>query len=279
MKILPVWCIIIKIKFLKGFAMENYTYRTEDFFISRILTSESAHSEYKLHNHENLCEILFFINGDSSFLVEGTEYNLSQGDFIIARPDEMHRVIHHSESLYERMVINFGVDFLRDSGCEEYEKAFFERPAGSANLFRAHSAGRAADTLYRLSEYAEENAPEELVKGVLLELIRAIAKCTTNASEGNVTSPRLREIILFINDNLTSPLSLDSLSEKFFISKYHLCRLFKSQTGLTVGKYITKKRLMLAETLHSSGLSLTEAALNSGFGDYSSFWHARNKEK
>ncbi len=258
--------------------MENYSYQTEEFIITRILSSESANSTYNLHNHENFCEILFFINGDSSFLVEGTEYPLSQGDFIIARPDEMHRVIHHSSSLYERIVINFACDFFKDNGCEEYEGVFFNRAAGSANLYRAPFARHAVEAVYRLSEYCEEKAPLPLIKGVLIELLRALYKCEKDAAEGNVTSVRLREIILFINDNLTSPLSLDTISEKFFISKYHLCRLFKEQTGLTVGKYITKKRLLLAETLHSSGLSLTEAALGAGFGDYSSFWHARSKQ-
>ncbi len=259
--------------------MENYNYRTECFMISRLLTSENARSAYNLHSHESECEILFFISGDSTFLVEGTEYPLSNGDFIIARHDELHRVIHHSSSLYERIVINFSLDFLEKNGCEEYKSVFYNRSAGSGNLFRAPSARRAVETIYRLSEYAEEKAPEELVKGILLELLRAVYICGKDASEGNVTSVRLREIILYINDNLTSPLSLDFLSDKFFISKYHLCRLFKSQTGLTVGQYVTKKRLMLAETLHSSGMSLTEAAVNSGFGDYSSFWHARQKIK
>ena len=101
-----------------------------DFNLSRHRNTESAR-EYVLHNHRDVCEILFFISGDSSFIVEGTTYPLSREDFVIARHDEMHRVVHHSDCVYERMIINFSNDFFESSGCTEYAGAFFDRPAGS----------------------------------------------------------------------------------------------------------------------------------------------------
>ena len=257
--------------------MENVLYKGEDFSLTRILTPESAKSEYLLHNHEKYCEILFFLGGNSSFLVEGTEYPLSKEDFVIARPDEMHRVIHKGDCLYERIVINFDSGFFEKFGCGEYSPAFFERPAGNGNLFSAHSSRAAADALWRLCEYVEEKAPEIVLNGALAQVLRAISKNAPNSSEGQVKSERLREIILFINENLTEDITLDTLCEKFFITKWHLCRLFKAQTGMTPMNYVTKKRLMLGETLMAQGMSATDAAVSAGFRDYSSFWYAKKK--
>lgn len=247
-----------------------------DFDLSRHRNTESAR-EYVLHNHKNVCEILFFISGDSSFIVEGTTYPLSREDFVIARHDEMHRVVHHSDCTYERVVINFSNDFFKNSGCLEYAGAFFERPAGSGNLFVAEKSRRAVEALHRLSDYAFEGAPEVILRGVLCELLRCISK-RENPSEGQVSSQRLREIILYVNENLSHDLSLELLSKEFFISKYHLCRLFKSQTGMTLGEYITKKRLLRVSELVSGGMSITEAAVTSGFSDYSAYWHASKKQ-
>ncbi len=258
--------------------MENILYKGKDFSLTRIITPESAKSEYKLHNHEGLCEILFFLGGNSSFLVEGTEYPLSKNDFIIARPDEMHRVIHKGDCLYERIVINFNADFFEKFSCTEYSPAFFSRPAGSGNLFSAHTSPRACESLWRLYEYVEENAPEIVLVGGLAEVLRAVSKNAPNSSEGHVKSERLREIILFINENLTDDITLDSLCEKFFITKWHLCRLFKAQTGMTPMNYITKKRLMLSQTFMAQGMSMTDAALGSGFRDYASFWYAKKNK-
>ena len=252
-------------------------YNGTDFNLS-ISYSEEKATEYVLHNHNNVCEILFFLKGNSSFVVEGTEYPLSPEDFIIARHDEMHRVIHHLPCTYGRLIINFDIDFFENNGCGEYASAFFDRPAGSGNLFCAESSRRAVDALQRLIIYLREDAPDIILRGVLCEVLRCISK-REESTEGNVTSPRLRDIILYINENLSLSLSLEDLSSRFFISKYHLCRLFKGQTGMTLGQYITAKRLLRAEELHSSGMSLTDAAVSAGFSDYSSYWHAVRKQK
>lgn len=248
-------------------------YNCDDFWISHDCNYVEENSGYFLHNHENVCEILFFIKGASSFVVEGSTYPLPPESFIIARHDEMHRVVHHADCDYDRMVINFGIDFFENNGCGEYATAFFDRPAGSGNLFTLESSREAVDALRRLMTYVAEGAPSTIVRGVLCEVLRFIAK-GGEGSEGNVTSPRLREIILYINENLTQDINLDDLSQQFFISKYHLCRLFKKETGMTLVQYVTRKRLLRVYELHSGGMPLTEAAIASGFNDYSSYWHA-----
>lgn len=253
--------------------MSVANFHGDDFGISIDLNYVQENSAFFLHNHENVCEILFFIKGDSSFVVEGSTYPLTPESFIIARHDEMHRVVHHSKCDYERMVINFGIDFFENNGCSEYAAAFFDRPAGSGNLFTFENSHEAVEALRRLMTYVAERAPAPLVRGVLCEVLRFIAK-RGEGCEGNVTSPRLREIILYINENLVQNITLELLSKQFFISKYHLCRLFKKETGMTLIQYVTKKRLMRVGELNSGGMSLTEAAIASGFNDYSSYWHA-----
>ena len=76
----------------------------------------------------------------------------------------------------------------------------------------------------------------------------------------------------YINENLSSDLSLDILSGKLFTSKTYLCRVFKENTGITVGNYITKKRFLKAAALIKDGHTLSDAAQLAGFSDYSSFY-------
>ena len=47
---------------------------------------------------------------------------------------------------------------------------------------------------------------------------------------------------------------------------------------MTVGQYITRKRILYAQKLYQSGQSLSEVAALSGFTDYSAFYKAFTKE-
>ena len=71
---------------------------------------------------------------------------------------------------------------------------------------------------------------------------------------------------------------LDELERIFFISKYHLCHIFKQATGLTVHGYITDKRLTYAYELYGEGKNLSDAAALAGFSCYSAFYRAYTKK-
>ena len=88
----------------------------------------------------------------------------------------------------------------------------------------------------------------------------------------------IRSVILYLNNHYADDVTLDVLQEKFYISKYYLCREFRKATGLTVHKYIRRKRLTRVHELRTQGLPIGDAALEAGFRDYSSFYRAFQKE-
>lgn len=81
-------------------------------------------------------------------------------------------------------------------------------------------------------------------------------------------------VIDYINRNLGGDLSLNHLSETFFVSKYHLCRIFRAHTGDTINGFITKKRLLLVQELCRGGETISSACVAAGFSGYSMFYKA-----
>ncbi|MBQ5746687.1 MAG: helix-turn-helix transcriptional regulator, partial [Clostridia bacterium] len=222
-------------------------------------------------------EILCLEEGSPSFWVEGAVYEMMPGDIVIARQDEMHRIIHKGSYPYRRIVINARSDFFKKQGCEGYTEVFENRPVGVGNHFSAKILKERGidEIITRLKRYG--GAGEELlVKGTITELFYALSSLPER--ERTKSDGLIKDIVIYINDNITSPLTLDSIAEHFYISKYYLCRLFKKKLGLTVSKYITHKRILLVKELYASGKNITEAVVNSGFGDYSSFFTAYKKE-
>ena len=78
--------------------------------------------------------------------------------------------------------------------------------------------------------------------------------------------------------DLTEPVSIDDLAARFFVSKYHMMRQFRAQTGYTIHGYLTGKRLMRARAMIAAGTPVLQASEESGFGDYSAFLRAYRKQ-
>ena len=90
-------------------------------------------------------------------------------------------------------------------------------------------------------------------------------------------SGTITDIIRYLNEHLTEPVTLDELSGRFFISKYYMNRAFKKATGTTVMDYLIYKRVVMARQLMLNGFTAADAANETGFGDYSTFYRAYKK--
>ena len=104
-----------------------------------------------------------------------------------------------------------------------------------------------------------------------------IARDMNDITEDLIYDSKISDIISYINDNLSEDLSLENLASKFYISKYHLLRLFKKHTGYTPYNYI-HKRLITAKGLLKEGLNISQVCHECGFNDYSNFIRAFSKE-
>lgn len=76
----------------------------------------------------------------------------------------------------------------------------------------------------------------------------------------------IESVIGYIQAHYTKNMTLDSLATIFFISKEHLSRSFKRETGKTVTNYINEKRIAHAQQLMvGRNLPIKTAAAMSGF--------------
>lgn len=250
------------------------------YAISDNTTPSPSNDHFYLHTHEQH-EIFMFFEGDSRYVVEDKVYDLSPGDIIIIRKHEMHRIFHNSNKKFHRLVIMVTHDFFRKFGCKQYEDAFLSRETKLGNKINAqvvHSSG-IYDAVMRLKKYTNgfKDLHTPVADGIMVEimyLINQISRFEDAESPNKV----IKNVIDYINNHYTEKITLDVLCDKFFVSKYYLCHIFKEATGLTVHEYIKQKRLTLARDYVAAGRTLTESALLSGFTDYSSFYRAYTKE-
>lgn len=108
----------------------------------------------------------------------------------------------------------------------------------------------------------------------LVELNRASMDDKAQYLPTGVLNYRVSGLISYINEHLDEDLSIGTLSSLSCISPYHMMRIFKEETGCTIGNYITEKRLIYARDLLSEGVNATDACFRSGFSHYSTFLRA-----
>lgn len=84
---------------------------------------------------------------------------------------------------------------------------------------------------------------------------------------------RINTILHFIDENLDSELSLETVAKIGFYSPFHFHRIFKAITNEPLNSYITRKRIEKTASilLHQKNVSITELSLQFGFNSNSSF--------
>lgn len=254
--------------------MYDFLYNADE---TEIINPSNEH--FQLHSH-NEYEIYMFLKGDSTYVVEEKNYCLSPNDIIIIRKHEMHRVFHNTPAEYRRIVLSIAPEFFSSFGCAEYEKAFSENDCNIGNKINSKTVRLSGlyDAVMRLKTYSNNFSElyTPIAYSTMVEILYLINEISLFDTAESIDLP-IRNVIHYINNNFTNEISLDMLCEQFYISKYHLCRIFKEATGHTVQGYIKQKRLTMANELVKEGRTLTDAAMFSGFSNYSSFYRAYMK--
>ena len=109
-----------------------------------------------------------------------------------------------------------------------------------------------------------ELAASEL-KSVIIRLMRLLAT-------GTRTESKVSAIIDYLREHYGEELTNTALAERFGYHPYHLNRLMKASTGMTLHQYIILVRMESAKKLLSeSNLSVTEIARLCGYDNISGF--------
>ena len=105
------------------------------------------------------------------------------------------------------------------------------------------------------SHFAREAVIEIRVEDLLLLLCRTVYD-KVNPSSRKAASRLHEQVMAYIDENLEEDISLDSLAERFFVSKYHISHTFKEHLGISVHQYLLRKRLAACRDVPAfSGLS------------------------
>ena len=236
--------------------------------------------DFPLHWHIAL-EVIHPVTNEYTVKTNGRTVAFRPGDILLIPPGELHALLAPRDG--KRLILQF--DYSLFSGLSGME--FLLHALRPCFLLSASELPDTAASLSRLlheivEEYLSDDPfREPAVRSLLLRFLVSLGRTVvTDSGRFSRVSPSKQQeyietflaVCAYINEHCTEPLSIEKLAGLAGFSRYHFSRLFKQFTGQSCYEYLTGRRLAHAERLLlSPDLSVTEAALQSGFSSISTF--------
>ena len=259
---------------------EKTGYLEQDFRLFHI--KDQTKRDFSYHYHD-FHKVIIFLSGKAAYHIEGKSYYLKPWDILLVNRHAIHKPEIDFSVPYERFVL-----WIRDDiKSTELLRCFQKAIDRSYNLIRLDSdtQEKLKQLLYELeAALKDEKFGSKLLGSALFTQFMVyvnrifLEKQYIYDTRSYSSDSQIEELLRYINNNLTEDLSIETLSRKYYLSKYHMMRKFKEETGYTIHNYIISKRLLLARTKISEGTPILKAAQLSGFSDYTTFSRAYKKQ-
>lgn len=204
------------------------------------------------HFHQEY-EIYLLLRGRRQMFFENRAYEAQAGNLILVDSGQIHMshsIVGDPETEYERVILYVDRDIV-----EKVDKMFPELKIGA--FFHKHygiyelTPKQTANTRRLFLQIMEELDKAEPMSqtAILSELILGFiyfrrsnqqVACLNDVQEGKASGGKfdaVYQISDYISDHFQEKLSLDSLAEQFYISKYYLSRSFHEVTGFGIKEW------------------------------------------
>ncbi len=266
---------------MEPLSYEERGYLCEPFRLFHL--ADNRHEEVPYHYH-TFHKIILLLAGRADYAIEGERYSLSPGDYVLVGRGSIHRPIVARGDFYERAILYISPEYLQKLSCPDgdLENCFLRSQEGFHYVYHAGAGDRVRQLFALLEQSRREGGfgASLLCQALFVQLMVEVNRISLSGNTVSAASgdSKIVALLQYLNAHLTEGLTIDELAARFYISKYHMMRRFRDETGYTIHGYVTEKRLLLAQQLLEQGLPMGETALRCGYQEYSTFSRAYKKQ-
>lgn len=200
-------------------------------------------------------DFTFVLKGRLKYSINGTIYEVRENDAIFVAPN----------NIIERFEINEPVkyvsyNFLAAEGAKLPEGPFLKGIISEQIV--------AVISCFSASHIAETYSTKEKVISLLNYVLHEI----NDILDFKSSNPHIINIIKHINDHITEPITLSSVSAAIGLTKEYTAHIFKKETDTTVTDYIHQRKMLLAkDMIERTKYPLHDISERLGYEGYSYF--------
>ncbi len=244
-----------------------------------LLHDNKLKEDYPRHWH-SAYEIIMPLQSTYEVTCGHTVYHLEEKDILLVFPGCLHSMKAPEQG--ERLILQ--ANYNQIYNIRELDVAL--APLAPVFHISASTNPHVHETIYQLLLRMKEESlmasplHSTIMLAYFIEILVLLGRhfnlCTSKQkslySKEKKYTEKFIYICTYINDHCTENLSLDFVASLSGFSKYHFARQFKLFANVSFYKYLNQQRIHYAEKLLiDNQLTVTEIALQSGFGSLSSF--------
>ena len=232
----------------------------------------------KPHLHDQV-EVYLSLEDKGDFFLQESRYPLKRGSLFLIHPFEIHHGFVDGHESSARYAIRFPLSLLQFLSTPESDLTALFEAAPKHLLLTQSELVKVCNYMDRLVNPPSGKQPfgADIALNLLLgQCILTLAQIVKKRGPAKQAAPTkyddlIKNMLQYIYDHYKEDITLDEFSNHMFVSKSRLCKIFKDQTGFTIGNYITMYRLQKACHLLQEGEKVKAVGKAVGFKTYTHF--------
>ena len=274
---------------------ENLSRNNEGRSILLLYNGQVA--EFPLHWH-NYVEILYVVQGEINVTVSDKKYTVSDDQILFIPPRKLHEIHENDQPLtillqYDPLLVSY-ISSLNTIHYMKPRILSLSDLQDTSLFYKLHDDLMNIHSVYNNGNYASGDGQPEFFTDarmtmLLIEFLihfmeydRMVSQ-KTSSELANIPAETIRKMAearSYISQNCTAELTLETVADYTGFSKYYFSRIFKNYVGSSFIDYLSDCRISYAKSLFSNPqMSITEIAMQSGFGSIASFNRVFQKQE
>ena len=231
---------------------------------------------YPVHWHSAI-ELIYILNGNATIVIEGVNYPVVSGEFIVIDSNQIHEFCYERESMMILIYISRSSMKYFIPELDEYAFCCAKRSIKKEQLdayLRICDLMKELPPLYIMRPTAFKVKSHAIAMEIFYELANHFIEKRANVkstARGEVLE-RLGEITEYIDTHHAETVSLEDIASHFHLSREYFSRFFRKNMGFTFIKYLNQVRLMhVYQDICNTQTGILELAEKHGFTGYKMF--------
>ena len=240
------------------------------------ISRKNDHHMYNLHSHSHY-EIYFLLEGNRLLYFNESMYEFDAPTIIVIPPYFAHKT---EGGPYTRINISVSPAYLN-----KFQLETLQRVSLQPFIPNKENSSEITKILEWLNDAYTNHESEDVINALFSYLVYLLSRI--HKDEGNPTikvskktPPHILKVIAYINEHYSEKITLESISEKFNISKFTLNYGFKKALSCTPIDYLLFTRISKAEQmLMETNKTINEISDACGFSSSNYFGMIFKKKK
>ncbi len=241
-----------------------------------VIETRTAGTYSPAHWHSSV-EIIYLLNGNISAFIEGTEYRVVPGEFIVIDTNQIHEF--RCTQTYMMLLIRVEDDLIQSLMDNKRNFQFIcSREELTHELVAPYL--EIADCLKRLTRLflgqkrGYRFACNSIVLDIMYRLVKdfSIPMYKDDIPEPSRNQQRIREIVSYIDQHYKEPLSLEKIADAFGLNSDYFSRMFRKSIGIPFTQHLNYVRLThIYHDICATDKPIMEILDTHGFTNYKLF--------